>query len=117
MFSATLDEGNILKKIVEAIKDIVSNVNIEAGPNGITMQAMDPTHVALVSLDLKADGFSDYRADKNFQLGVKLNSLHKILKCAGNSDTITLKCEEEPSQLTLRFTNESKFNFFGFFCV
>ena len=49
MFRAQMREGGVLKKIVEAIKDIVSNVNIDAGPNGISMQAMDPSHVALVN--------------------------------------------------------------------
>jgi proliferating cell nuclear antigen len=98
-------EGGILKKIVEAIKDIVSNVNIDAGPNGISMQAMDPSHVALVNLNLKAEGFGDYRADKTFPLGIKLANLNKILKCASNDDIITLECEDEPSQLTLKFEN------------
>ena len=107
MFRAQLNEGVILKKIVEAIKDIVSNVNIDAGPNGISMQAMDPSHVALVNLSLKAEGFQDYRADKTFPLGIKLANLHKILKCAGNDDIITLECEDEPSQLTLKFDSQS----------
>lgn len=109
MFTATMTEGNILKKIVESIKEIVTNVNLEAGGNGISMQAMDPTHVALVSLDLKADQFEEYRADKEHTLGIKLQSLSKILKCAGNNDKITLKCDEEPNQLTLQFENQSKF--------
>lgn len=106
MFRAQMREGGVLKKIVEAIKDIVSNVNIDAGPNGISMQAMDPSHVALVNLSLKAEGFADYRADKTFPLGIKLANLNKILKCASNDDIITLECEDEPSQLTLKFENQ-----------
>ena len=34
MFEAKLLEGNILKKIVEAIKDVVSDVNIDVSPSG-----------------------------------------------------------------------------------
>jgi len=105
MFRAQMREGGVLKKIVEAIKDIVSNVNIDAGPNGISMQAMDPSHVALVNLSLKDGGFQEYRADKTFPLGIKLANLHKILKCASNDDIITLECEDEPTQLTLKFEN------------
>merc|ERR1712194_159226 len=104
-FRAQMREAGVLKKIVEAIKDIVSNVNIDAGPNGISMQAMDPSHVALVNLSLKAEGFTDYRADKTFPLGIKLANLNKILKVAGNDDTLTLECEDEPSQLNLKFEN------------
>jgi len=34
MFEAKLTEGVILKKIVESIKDIVVDVNIDVGPTG-----------------------------------------------------------------------------------
>ena len=34
MFEAKLAEGNILKKIIEAIKDIVNDVNIDVSPSG-----------------------------------------------------------------------------------
>ena len=35
MFEATLAEGIVLKKIIEAIKDLVTDVNIDATPSGI----------------------------------------------------------------------------------
>ena len=38
MFEAKLLEGNILKKIVEAIKDVVSDVNIDVSPSGKWIQ-------------------------------------------------------------------------------
>lgn len=103
MFSAKLQEVVVLKKIVESIKDIVNVVNIDACPNGLSFQAMDLSHVALVSLVLRAEGFQAYRADKNFPLGIKLANLHKILKCADNSDVVTLECEDEPQQLHFKF--------------
>lgn len=34
MFEAKLSEGVIFKKIVESIKDIVTDVNIDVGPTG-----------------------------------------------------------------------------------
>ena len=37
---------------------------------GVSMQAMDSSHVSLVSLELKADGFEPYRCDKNITLGL-----------------------------------------------
>jgi proliferating cell nuclear antigen len=39
MFEAKLLNGNILKKIVEAIKDVVNDVNIDISPSGILQQA------------------------------------------------------------------------------
>ena len=34
MFEAKLAEGHIFKKIVEAIKDLVTDVNIDVSPSG-----------------------------------------------------------------------------------
>lgn len=34
MFEAKLSEGVVFKKIVESIKDIVTDVNIDVGPTG-----------------------------------------------------------------------------------
>ena len=106
MFQAKMSEVHVLKKIVEAIKDIVNVVNIDAGPNGLSFQAMDLSHVALVSLQLQAGGFQHFRADKNFPLGIKLVNLHKILKCADNADIVTLECEDEPQQLHFKFESQ-----------
>lgn len=64
---------------------------------------MDNSHVALVSMMLKADGFSPYRCDRNIALGVNLTSLTKVLRAAQNEDILTLKADDAPDQLNLVF--------------
>ena len=114
MFQCKLQDALVFKKIVESIKDIVNNVNIDASPSGLSFQAMDLSHVALVTLQLRAEGFHSYKADKTFPLGVKLQNLHKILKCADASDMITLECEDEPQQLHLKFESQKQDKFSKF---
>lgn len=58
---------------------------------------MDASHVALCSLILKEDGFSEYRSDRPITMGLSIANLSKILKCAGNDDIITIKAEEDPT--------------------
>ena len=94
MFIARLNQGVILKKIVDSIKELVQNVNIDAGPTAISLQAMDPSHVALVSLTLKESGFQEYRSDGVMTLGMSIQSMAKLLRLASNDDIITLKAEE-----------------------
>ena len=79
------------------MKELVTNVNIDAAPAGITMQAMDASHVALCSLLLKEDGFEEYRSDRPITMGLSIANLSKILKCASNEDVITIRAEEDPS--------------------
>ena len=52
MFESILSEALLLKKIIDSIKDLVTDVNIDVTPAGISLQAMDSSHVALVSLTL-----------------------------------------------------------------
>lgn len=103
MFEARLTQGSLLKKLVEAIKDLVTDGNFEASTSGISLQAMDTSHVCLVALLLRADGFDHFRCDRNVTLGIQLANLSKLLKCAGNDDTISLKADDEPDSITLMF--------------
>ena len=41
-------------------------------------------------------------------MGVNLTSMSKILKCAGNEDTITLRAEDNADTLALVFEAPSK---------
>lgn len=38
MFEARLIQGSLLKKIVEAVKDLVSDANLDCTEEGLTMQ-------------------------------------------------------------------------------
>jgi hypothetical protein len=91
------------KQVVDAIKDLVQDCNFDCNDSGIALQAMDNSHVALVSMMLKAEGFSPYRCDRNVALGVNLTSLTKVLRAAQNEDILTLKAEDAPDVLNLVF--------------
>ena len=64
---------------------------------------MDNSHVALVSMMLKAEGFSPYRCDRNIALGINLVSLTKVLRAAQANDILTLKAEDSPDVVNLVF--------------
>lgn len=64
---------------------------------------MDSSHVSLVAVNMKAEGFDFFRCDKPTTLGINTATLSKILKCAGNDDVITIKKEDGNDGLTLLF--------------
>lgn len=102
MFEAKLNDGNVLRKIVDSIKELVTDVNLEVSPNGISVQAMDSSHVALVQLKLDKGGFAVYRCDKAVTLGLSITNLAKVLRLVTGNDSITLKCNtEEPNALQI----------------
>jgi proliferating cell nuclear antigen len=103
MFEARLGQGSLLKKICESMKELVADANIDVAATGLSMQAMDSAHVSLCALLLRCDGFESYRCDRNMSLGLSMNNLSKILKCAGNEDTVTLKHDDGTDTLSLMF--------------
>lgn len=67
---------------------------------------MDSSHVSLITLTLRKEGFAHFRCDTNMTMGVKMGSISRILKCADGGDTITLKAEDDGDTLNLVFENE-----------
>ena len=80
MFEARLTQGSLLKKVLEAIKDLVTDANFDCSAQGFALQAMDSSHVSLVSLLLRADGFEHYRCDRGLSMGMNLGNFAKMLK-------------------------------------
>lgn len=72
MFEARLVQGNLLKKVVDAIKDLVTDANFDCSSTGFNLQAMDNSHVSLVAMQLRADGFEHFRCDRNLSMGENL---------------------------------------------
>ncbi|CAI9770785.1 unnamed protein product [Fraxinus pennsylvanica] len=108
MLELRLVQGSLLKKVLEAIKDLVTDANFDCSATGFSLQAMDSSHVALVSLLLRSEGFEHYRCDRNISMGMNLNNMAKMLKCAGNDDIITLKADDGSDTVTFMFESPTQ---------
>ncbi|KAI4674657.1 DNA polymerase delta processivity factor [Alternaria hordeiaustralica] len=107
VLEAKLPQAQILKKVVDAIKDLVQDCNFDCNDSGIALQAMDNSHVALVSMMLKSEAFEPFRCDRNIALGINLGSLTKVLRAAGNDDALTIKAEDSPDVVNLLFESST----------
>lgn len=108
MFEAHLVQGVLLKKVFEAIKDLVFDVNIDCDSSGMSLQAMDASHVALVAMILRDSAFDLYRCDTNLSLGMKMDSVSKVFKLCGADDGVHLSSKDDPETLNLTFEDKVK---------
>uniref|UniRef100_A0AC34QUQ7 Proliferating cell nuclear antigen n=1 Tax=Panagrolaimus sp. JU765 TaxID=591449 RepID=A0AC34QUQ7_9BILA len=109
MFEAQLAKASILKKIVDSIKDLVNDAPFDCSENAICLQAMDSSHVALVSLKLGIDLFEAYRCDRTINLGLNLTNVAKALKCANNDDVCVLRfTDQDQDNVTFVFHDANK---------
>jgi len=108
MFEARLISSGTLKKVLDSIKDLLNEATFDCSDSGIQLQAMDNSHVSLVSLSLRSDGFDKYRCDRNLSMGMNLGNLAKILKCANNNDTVTIKAQDNADTVTFMFESQNQ---------
>ncbi|XP_058202518.1 proliferating cell nuclear antigen-like [Rhododendron vialii] len=108
MLELRLVQGSLLKKVLESIKDLVNDANFDCSATGFSLQAMDSSQVAVVALLLKSEGFEHYRCDRNISMGMNLNNMAKMLKCAGDDDIITLKADDGSDTVTFMFESPTQ---------
>jgi proliferating cell nuclear antigen len=121
MFEARLAEGVQFKNVIEAIKELLTDTNLDCTEEEVTIQAMDSAHVSLVAVSLKVQEFESYRCDKNLSLGMNTANMSKIFKMMGKDDALVLKAEDQGDHLTIMFesaNDSSTIADFGtfFFC-
>nr|CAD2173094.1 unnamed protein product [Meloidogyne enterolobii]CAD2186352.1 unnamed protein product [Meloidogyne enterolobii] len=105
MFEAKFSNAGLFKKIIEAIKDLVSDAPFDCSESSLCLQAMDGSHVALVSLKLEIGIFDVYRCDRTISLGLNSGELNKVLKCAKADDTLMIQFQDGEKD-TVTFTLE-----------
>uniref|UniRef100_A0AC35TPQ2 Proliferating cell nuclear antigen n=1 Tax=Rhabditophanes sp. KR3021 TaxID=114890 RepID=A0AC35TPQ2_9BILA len=109
MLEAELPHASLLKKVVEAIKDLVTDAPFDCCETGITLQAMDSSHVALVSLKMDVSLFETYRCDRTVSIGLSLAAMSKALKCANNDDICKLSySDDDRDNITFTFRDAKK---------
>lgn len=93
---------------MDSLKELVNEANFDVSSTGISLQAMDSSHVCLCYLFLRAEGFDQFRADRQLALGLNLQSLVKVFKCAGSDDSVTFKAEDQPSSIAFMFESKNQ---------
>ncbi|KAJ4456373.1 putative Proliferating cell nuclear antigen [Paratrimastix pyriformis] len=101
MFELRFEAASLLKQIIDAIKELTDQCTIEVSSTGLALQAMDSSHVSLITFKLKAEFFASYRCDRTLNLGLNLKVLNKLLKTVSNTDKATLRAEDDGDQLKL----------------
>lgn len=80
MFEAKLANAALLKKVLNAIKDLLNEASWDCTDNGMSLQAMDSSHVALVSVKMEAEGFEEYRCDRSINMGINLTRYEPFIR-------------------------------------
>jgi proliferating cell nuclear antigen len=102
MFNAII-ESEKLRNTLEAVSSIVDEAKIHLSPDGMSIRAVDPANVAMLTLNLKSSAFEEFTATEG-ELGVDLNRLNDILSMAERTEPVELELDEESHKLMVRMS-------------
>ncbi len=109
LFEIKTVQSGAFRTLIEALKEILTEANLEFDSQGIKVMAVDETHTVLVYLRLHADRFENYFCPVKHVLGVNMIYLFKLIKTMGNSDSLTLYLPaSNPNKLGIRMENSEK---------
>ena len=88
-----LQEPKLLSDIITIISELVTEVRIKVNKQGMSIIAIDPANVALVSFKLPYEAFSQIEVDEEV-LGISLDSLKSVLRRCSPGSSLVLQTED-----------------------
>jgi len=104
----TLSQASVLKRTIEAMKELCKEINFDCSEKGIEVQSMDSSHVALVSLILREKAFQDYKCDRATTLGMNMEAVSKVMKMCNPTDVLKLRQENGADHATFQCENTAE---------
>ena len=102
-------QASTFKQVIDALKEILMDVNLEFDETGMKVVALDNTHVVLVHLKLEADRFETFFCEKKLYVGINMLKLHLLIKTISNNDILTLFVESnDTNHLGIQIENPDK---------
>jgi proliferating cell nuclear antigen len=100
MFKAVIGAEK-LKDSIESISTLVDEAKFKLTPDGISVKAVDPANVAMVSFDIAKDAFDSFEATEG-ELGIDLTKLNGVMEMADKNDSIELELDETSHKLIIQ---------------
>lgn len=98
------------RKLIDSIKVLVSETNLNFSSSGIALKSMDSSHVALVDMLLSRESkcIETFNCSvESIDIGVKLDTFAKILHCGGEKMTLVYDTSENPDVLQISFEGKN----------
>ncbi|MCH2447907.1 MAG: DNA polymerase sliding clamp, partial [Candidatus Poseidoniia archaeon] len=93
-----------LKEFVGTISALVDEAKLTIDKSGLTIKAVDPSHVAMVEAKLSKAAFDSYEADEA-ELGLDIDKFSAVLAIARAGDMVDLEQDSVLNRLVVTIGN------------
>jgi proliferating cell nuclear antigen len=102
-------QASTIKLVIDAMKEILMDVNLEFDDTGMKIIALDNTHIVLIHLKLEAEKFERYYCEKKLYVGINMLKFHMLIKTITNSDILSLFIlKSDPNILGITIENSER---------
>ena len=109
LFEIKTVQSGAFRTLIEALKEILTEANLEFDSTGIKVIDVDETHTVLTYLRLHSDRFEYFYCPAKYILGINMIYLFKLIKTLNNTDSLTLFLPaSNPNKLGIRAENADK---------
>src|SRR5271155_1705291 len=91
MFELKIDNAKYWRDCVESIVNLVDEGLFNVTKEGISLKAMDPSSISMISFVMPAKAFSKYSVDKPTSVGLNLENLSKILSRTRDDEALVIR--------------------------
>ncbi len=110
MFEAKIEAKN-WKSIISIIGSIIEEAPLKLTTDGITLRAMDPSHISLIDLEVPKDQFIEYAVEAERIVGIDVDEMSRVMGRGKPTDILILKVDAETNKLFMTFVGESSRRF------
>jgi len=104
-----LEDPTLFTKSIELISDLVLEVRVKISEFGLSVVAIDPGNISMVSLRIPKTAFKEFESGEEI-LGVNLDQLKKILKRCGKTGSLILEKKENNLEIKIQDKINRTFN-------
>jgi proliferating cell nuclear antigen len=98
----TMEEAPALKDAIEAVVNLVEEGVFEISESGLSLKAMDPSQISMISFNMPKAMFSDYSVGEHKRMGVDISKLSKVLARGNPGESVELQVDEGRLHVTFR---------------
>lgn len=88
-----LEDATLFSKVIDLISELVIEVKIKVNEFGLSIVAIDPANVSMISLRVPRSSFTEFEVDQE-TLGVNLEQLKKVLRRCSKTSSLILERNE-----------------------
>jgi len=91
---------DLMSKIIETLSVVVEDARFDFGENGLQVRVVDPSHVAMIQMDIDAAAFDTWELDQT-SLGLEIRKIKELVSLGGPTDLIEMAYGDDTGVLTV----------------